>query len=436
MIAANFTKSQKSITVESVTQGDYGQKLSIHGLSLPSSVEVHFVAAGEQEGIKMFGTTQAEETVVEIPNLLIAKGKDLTAYIFVCDSMEGKTVRTIRIPVHRKPEVEEIELPPDEQDIVRELMGLVNGFESEIDKLDEKKADKAMVGTPLVADSIRDMRDMEKIYVYVGNETGELIPGNWYYWDGNYWVSGGVYNAVALGERSVTTGKLANYSVSERCIADGAVTEAKLGNQAVSERCIADKGITYEKFSDEIAMVEFEGGNVIAEGTEVIFMDGNNYNFTVIMDLPDNAIFVRFKLNGIYNARIQTIPVILTYLNDEDIKYSKNAEFLINGMETNSIGQECDTSCNKLKISGTVNGFLFSPTDSYLTYTFYDIKEIISAKFPSLKLMPNNIPDGMISPQKIDNTKPHEHFLMKSSNGTVYKIRVTDAGELSVEADR
>ena len=41
------------------------------------------------------------------------------------------------------------------------------------------------------------MTDTDKIYVYVGSETG-YINGNWYYYDGTAWVSGGVYNAVAF----------------------------------------------------------------------------------------------------------------------------------------------------------------------------------------------------------------------------------------------
>lgn len=55
----------------------------------------------------------------------------------------------------------------------------------------------AMVGSPLVANEAADMTDTDKIYVYTGSETG-YTAGDWYYWNGSAWTSGGVYNAVAV----------------------------------------------------------------------------------------------------------------------------------------------------------------------------------------------------------------------------------------------
>lgn len=47
------------------------------------------------------------------------------------------------------------------------------------------------------AATVADMTDHNQIYVYVGSETG-YTNGNWYYWNGTAWTSGGVYNATAL----------------------------------------------------------------------------------------------------------------------------------------------------------------------------------------------------------------------------------------------
>lgn len=55
----------------------------------------------------------------------------------------------------------------------------------------------SLVGSPLTAETVSQMTDTDKIYVYVGNETG-YTNGNWYYYDGENWVSGGVYNAQAI----------------------------------------------------------------------------------------------------------------------------------------------------------------------------------------------------------------------------------------------
>lgn len=49
-------------------------------------------------------------------------------------------------------------------------------------------------GSPEVANFVADMEDQTKIYVYTGSESG-YVAGNWYYYDEEAWVSGGVYGA-------------------------------------------------------------------------------------------------------------------------------------------------------------------------------------------------------------------------------------------------
>lgn len=53
------------------------------------------------------------------------------------------------------------------------------------------------IGGPQVAATAAAMTDQTKIYVYTGSETG-YTAGNWYYYNGSAWTSGGVYNAVAV----------------------------------------------------------------------------------------------------------------------------------------------------------------------------------------------------------------------------------------------
>ena len=55
---------------------------------------------------------------------------------------------------------------------------------------------QAQIGSPLVANQASKMTDTSKIYVYTGTESG-YTKGNWYYYNGTAWVSGGAYNANA-----------------------------------------------------------------------------------------------------------------------------------------------------------------------------------------------------------------------------------------------
>lgn len=78
----------------------------------------------------------------------------------------------------------------------------VDVVEGAADRIDDavteaEQAIAAMYHSPYVAPTAADMLSHDKVYVYTGNETGYTF-GNWYYWNGSAFVSGGVYNATAF----------------------------------------------------------------------------------------------------------------------------------------------------------------------------------------------------------------------------------------------
>ncbi len=99
-------------------------------------------------------------------------------------------------------------------------------------------ATKNDVGSPLVASTVAEMTDHDKVYVYVGSETG-YTSGNWYYWDGTAWTSGGVYN-------------------SEGFVLDDTLTSATLPAQA---KAVGDK---VSQLSEELA-IEATGGKTFTQ---------------------------------------------------------------------------------------------------------------------------------------------------------------------------
>ena len=54
-----------------------------------------------------------------------------------------------------------------------------------------------LYGSPLVAHTASEMLESNRVYVYVGSETGYTF-GNWYYYNGETWTSGGVYNSEGI----------------------------------------------------------------------------------------------------------------------------------------------------------------------------------------------------------------------------------------------
>ena len=59
-------------------------------------------------------------------------------------------------------------------------------------------------GAPRAAITASDMEDTSLIYVYTGSESG-YTNGNWYYYDGTAWVSGGIYNSTAFSTDTTLT---------------------------------------------------------------------------------------------------------------------------------------------------------------------------------------------------------------------------------------
>lgn len=68
-------------------------------------------------------------------------------------------------------------------------------------------------GAPIAASLVSQMTDHTRNYVYTGSESG-YTAGNWYYWNGTAWTSGGVYQATQIADGSVTTTKLQDKSVT------------------------------------------------------------------------------------------------------------------------------------------------------------------------------------------------------------------------------
>ena len=79
-------------------------------------------------------------------------------------------------------------------DIKTELITINSALASNTQSINSLKS---AVGSPLVAESAAKMQDTSKIYVYTGAESG-YTKGNWYYYNGTAWTSGGVYNSVAV----------------------------------------------------------------------------------------------------------------------------------------------------------------------------------------------------------------------------------------------
>ena len=102
---------------------DYGQALSITGITLPDVFEAHFASVDGTQTVTMLG----HDGVVEIPDELFLTAKAIVCYIYLHDeTTDGRTVYTIKIPVKERPEPSDVEPTPVQQDIITQAIAVLN----------------------------------------------------------------------------------------------------------------------------------------------------------------------------------------------------------------------------------------------------------------------------------------------------------------------
>lgn len=122
----------------------------------------------------------------------------------------------------------------------------------------EAAKDGAFYGSPLVASTVAEMTDKTRVYVYTGSESG-YTSGNWYYWSGSAWTSGGVYNATAVS--TDTTLSIA-----------GKAADAKATGDAIAAVTIpTDKTLTVSDAPADAKVV----GDELAALKDDLFYDSN-----------------------------------------------------------------------------------------------------------------------------------------------------------------
>lgn len=131
MITAVFTDNSDYARATGLWQWNYGQKLRIEGLRLPTAVEIHFALtefAGD--AITRVGTTKDGVTEVVIPDSLLenqAAGAtyEIYAWIYLADKTSGETIKRISMQVKRRPKPEAFDAPEDAE-LFREAIEAVN----------------------------------------------------------------------------------------------------------------------------------------------------------------------------------------------------------------------------------------------------------------------------------------------------------------------
>ena len=124
----------------------------------------------------------------------------------------------------------------------------VNGVNSNSHSIAELQTRISQIanGSPAPVATVAEMTDESAVYLYTGSETG-YTAGNWYYYDGSAWTSGGQYGGA------VTDTTL---SIS------GAPADAKAVGDALADKADADDvTITSAEAAALLNIARGEGGS-------------------------------------------------------------------------------------------------------------------------------------------------------------------------------
>lgn len=247
-IQLDFTEEGLRTNVKAV-QGDTGRTLlcNIAGADM-TGVSARFYAvkksgkeiynnckiSGNSVMIELTEQTLAEVGIVDCQLDLRKSGQKVQSFIF-----------TIEVTPSLMAQSETIS--SNEFKVVEDIADDVAENKNKIAELENKKADKDQFGAPLISTKISEMKDKTRVYVYTGTEE-EYIAGNWYYWDGSAWISGGIYNSAAVetDETLSVAGKAADSAIVGQQI--GELNES-LGNvnEEISDLKGVGSGLTTEQ---------------------------------------------------------------------------------------------------------------------------------------------------------------------------------------------
>lgn len=180
MLVANFSRRGEEIEInEELWQWDYGQKIQITGLDLPEIFEVHFSWKDLETAKVVTGFTVDGVSTVDIPNAALQQKRMITAYIYISDREEGKTINTIYMLVSSRKAPEGFETPEDINLFHHTLAAVAEYQKQAVEARDEaeEKVLEAEAWAHGREDHPEQKEDNAKYYAVEARKAAESVPG-------------------------------------------------------------------------------------------------------------------------------------------------------------------------------------------------------------------------------------------------------------------
>lgn len=155
--------------------------------------------------------------------------------------------------------------------------------------------------------------------IYIGTDTG-----NWYYWNGSSYVSGGVYQSTAIADNSISTSKIIDGAVTTDKILNYSITTDKLGFSSVTNSRIKDNDIDASVKVRDASITTNKLNTACVDSTKLA--DGAVFTSKIV---DNNVTTAKIANNAITNEKIGYHAVDVTKIDDNAIQTSKIADYQI-----------------------------------------------------------------------------------------------------------
>lgn len=274
------------------------------------------------------------------------------------------------------------------------------------------------IGAPYIATTVAGMTDKTRVYVYQGSEPG-YTSGNWYYWNGSAWTSGGTYNSAA-----VNTDKTLTQSDKP---ADSAIVGKEIGSLKESLGDIESKfEIETEAFVNKCS--------IIRNNTPNNFIGNQITGVKQYFDFGKNATLTKIKMNikasndDIVVLEIATLDgnIIATAEKAVTTEYTDVAFDLENIVIKEPVSIFAYTKGNNLLSYATYGTPYENPSFSYI---FPDGTRKIAYKFGTSEASPTTLDNKNCLVLFFDYTsKSLKNILDSISQNGVHTIFVSTSG--------
>jgi hypothetical protein len=274
------------------------------------------------------------------------------------------------------------------------------------------------IGAPYIATTVAGMTDKTRVYVYQGSESG-YTSGNWYYWNGSAWTSGGTYNSAA-----VNTDKTLTQSDKP---ADSAIVGKEIGSLKESLGDIESKfEIETEAFVNKCS--------IIRNNTPNNFIGNQITGVKQYFDFGKNATLTKIKMNikasndDIVVLEIATLDgnIIATAEKAVTTEYTDVAFDLENIVIKEPVSIFAYTKGNNLLSYATYGTPYENPSFSYI---FPDGTRKIAYKFGTSEASPTTLDNKNCLVLFFDYTsKSLKNILDSISQNGVHTIFVSTSG--------